>query len=104
MARWFLVLLLLWPVVGICQLGDDVRDAFERGDYATILRECRPLAEQGVAMAQYNLGQMYYEGQGVPQDQTEAVRWFRLASEQGHNEAERMLSDLTSLSTSESEK
>ncbi len=33
--------------------------AHERGDYATALREFRPLAEQGDAAAQYNLGQMY---------------------------------------------
>ncbi len=30
--------------------------AYERGDYATALREWRPLAEQGDAEAQYNLG------------------------------------------------
>ena len=38
------------------------------GDFATALREWRPLAEQGDAGAQFNLGLMYNEGQGVPQD------------------------------------
>jgi TPR repeat protein len=33
--------------------------AYEKGDYATALRVWRPLAEQGNAMAQYNLGVMY---------------------------------------------
>ena len=39
--------------------------AYKSGDYATALREWRPLAEQGNADAQYNLGVMYYNGKGV---------------------------------------
>ena len=31
-----------------------------------------------------NAGYMYYTGEGVPEDDTEAVRWFRLAADQGH--------------------
>ena len=44
----------------------------------------RALAEQGDAGAQYNLGVMLSDGRGAHQDYTEAVRWFRLAAEQGH--------------------
>ncbi len=51
--------------------------AYERGDYATALRELRPLAEQGHAPAQNILGVMYTEGQGVPQDDAEAAKLFR---------------------------
>ncbi len=61
--------------------------AFKRGDYAAALREWRPLAEQGVAEAQSNLGQMYKLGLGVAQDYAEAVVWYRRASDQGHVEA-----------------
>ena len=57
--------------------------AYQRGDYATALHFWRPLAERGVAQAQNNLGLMYANGQGVPQDDAEAVKWFRLAAEQG---------------------
>ncbi len=57
--------------------------AYERGDYATALREFRPLAEQGDAVAQNNLGVMYRRGEGVPQDYAEAVKWYRKAAEQG---------------------
>jgi len=42
--------------------------AYQRGDYATAVRLWRPPAEQGNAEAQYNLGVMYAEGDGVPQD------------------------------------
>ncbi len=59
---------------------DEGRAAFQRGDYATALREWRPLAEQGVAEAQYNLGVMYGNGEGVPQDEAQAYMWFKLAS------------------------
>ncbi len=37
----------------------------------------------GDAVAQYNLGVKYHEGQGVPQDYAEALKWYRKAAEQG---------------------
>ncbi len=40
----------------------------------------RARAEQGVAEAQYNLGLRYATGTGVPPDDAEAVRWWRLAA------------------------
>ena len=57
--------------------------AYNRGDYVAALEEWRPLAEQGNAKAQYNLGVMFDDGEGVPQDDAEAVRWYRRAAEQG---------------------
>lgn len=54
--------------------------AMERGHYATAIRAWRPLAEQGIAEAQNNLGHLYEEGLGVSQDYTEAMRWYRLAA------------------------
>ena len=63
---------------------DEAAAAYKRGDYATAVRELRPLAEQGDAKAQHNLGVMYERGQGVPQDYAEAVRWYRKAAEQGY--------------------
>lgn len=66
--------------------------ASERGDYAAALREWRPLAEQGDAKAQFDLGLMYKYGLGVERDYGEAVRWFRLAAGQGEVEAQRSLS------------
>ncbi len=62
--------------------------AYNQGDYATALREFRPLAEQGDAHAQFNLGVMYENGLGVPQDYAEAVKWYRKAAEQGNADAQ----------------
>ena len=70
-------------------------DAYKNKDYATALRELKPLAKnkgalslfyskEDVIIAQYNLGVMYDKGQGVPQDNKTAVKWYRLAAEQGN--------------------
>ncbi len=65
--------------------------AYLRGDYATALREYRPLAKQGNAEAQFFLGVMYEQGQGVPQDYAKAVKWYRKAAEQGYADAQHTL-------------
>ncbi|MGI9296864.1 MAG: trypsin-like peptidase domain-containing protein [Gammaproteobacteria bacterium] len=51
--------------------------------------ECtRSLAEAGIAEAQFNLGVLYDNGEGVAEDDREAARWFRLAAEQGNAKAQ----------------
>ena len=62
--------------------------AYNSGDYATALREWKPLAKQGNAVAQYNLGVMYDNGQGVSQDDKTAVKWYKLAAKQGDARAQ----------------
>ncbi len=57
--------------------------AVERGDYATARRLWTPLADQGIVGAQFNLGLMYYTGQGVPQNYAEAAKWYRRAANRG---------------------
>ena len=57
--------------------------AARAGDFVTALAEWKPLAEQGDAAAQLNLGFLYGSGQGVIEDDKEAAKWFRLAAEQG---------------------
>jgi len=58
-------------------------DAANRGDFATALREWRPLAEQGDASAQNNLGFMYVYGKGVLQNYVRAHMWFNIAASSG---------------------
>ena len=52
---------------------DDGQAAYNREDYAAAQRLWRPLAEQGVARAQNNLGVMYENGKGVRQVVNEAL-------------------------------
>ena len=59
----------------------------KRHDYATALRLIRPLAEQGDANAQYNLGVFYDNGLGVSQDRVRAYMWLSLAAMQGRESA-----------------
>jgi hypothetical protein len=44
-------------------------------------RWCRKAADQGHALAQNNLGTMFYEGRGVAQSGVEAARWYRKAAD-----------------------
>lgn len=54
----------------------------------------RDQAERGSAQAQYNLGVCYENGEGVEKDTSEAMKWYRIASEQGHKDAETALQKL----------
>ena len=61
--------------------------AFTDGNYATALKEWEPLAEQGRADAQNNLGVMYENGEGVPQDFIIGYMWLNLAGANGDTTA-----------------
>jgi TPR repeat protein len=69
-------------------------DASNHGDFATALREWRPLAEQGDALAQYNLGVLYRKGRGVSQDDVQARQWYEKAAAQGQAKAQYNLGTL----------
>ena len=56
-----------------------------------MLEAFKVAAEKGDAIAQFNLGLSYYHGNGVPQDNTQAVYWYREAAEQGHPDAKEIL-------------
>jgi TPR repeat protein len=62
--------------------------AAQLGDFETALAEWAPLAEQGDAETQYNLGAMYKYGNGVLENDKTAVKWYTLAAEQGHASAQ----------------
>ncbi len=68
--------------------------AYQNGDYAGALKEFKPLAEEGNAQAQYHIGWMYREGQGVPQDEVQMAQWIRKSADQGHAEAQHYLGEL----------
>jgi TPR repeat protein len=55
------------------------------------LKEIKKLAESGDADAQYFLGTKYDQGQGVSQNYSEAVKWYRKAADQGHADAQYLL-------------
>ena len=65
----------VWAALAAAQnFGDapNMRDAFADN-----------MPPEKLAEAQYSLGWMYANGKGVPRDDAEAVRWYRLAAEAG---------------------
>jgi cell division septation protein DedD len=63
-------------------------DAWNRGDYKAAVDEWRKAAIAGDPDAQFNLGQAYKLGRGVPVDLQMAESWYRKAALQGHAQAE----------------
>ena len=51
------------------------------------ISEVQKAAEQGDAMAQFNLGVMYNTGSGVAQDYKQSYAWFSSAAANGHSNA-----------------
>jgi TPR repeat protein len=92
MGRVFCVLLLVLtaaagtslPPVAAAESLEDAEFAYERGEYTQAARLFSPLAEQGVASAQFYLGLMHEKGRGVRQDYPTALMWFRKAAAQGY--------------------
>jgi TPR repeat protein len=61
---------------------DKGMEAYAKKDYAAALKELKPLAQQGDAKAQYNLGRIYSARKASSQDQKEAIIWYTKAAEQ----------------------
>ncbi|WP_052741705.1 tetratricopeptide repeat protein [Kiloniella litopenaei] len=70
---------------------DKGKTALIRGDYPAALTELTPLAEQGNATAQYYLGVMYKEGQGVAPDDELSHQWLTKSAVNGEAQAQMML-------------
>jgi TPR repeat protein len=63
-------------------------DRWMRGDYSGAVAQWRPLADAGNADAQFNLGQAYKLGRGVPANAGLAQSWYQKAARQGHEQAQ----------------
>ena len=68
-----------------------VGQLYKQKDFKAILAIIQPLAEQGDAIAQALLGEMYEKRLGVKQDDFEAVKWYRKAADQGNANAQFIL-------------
>jgi uncharacterized protein len=73
---------------------DDGYTAYQRGDYAAPMKYSRPLADQGIAEAQFAVGAMYEGGQGVSKDDAQALAWYRKAADQGNANAQAALASM----------
>lgn len=60
--------------------------AYQARDFQTAARLWYSQASTGDAIAQYNLGRLYAQGEGVPRDMAEAYKWFALSRAAGRSE------------------
>ena len=67
---------------------EDGHDAFDAKHYQEAYALWKPLAEQGDPDAQYNLGLLYMNGQGVEKNDRTALMWFTRAGQQGIADAQ----------------
>ena len=77
----------LSSTAALADYEDGVEAAFS-GDFDTAFKEFTIAAQEGLSLAQYNLGILYFTGQGVEQDFDEAFEWTKRAAEQGHLNAQ----------------
>src|SRR5260370_16457825 len=92
----FVVVLLILSVAAAVAADtlEDAVAAYRTADYAAALRIYRSMADQGLAIAQFNVGLMYDKGQGVSKDEVQAMKWYRLAADQRRSDAQYQLGHL----------
>ncbi len=61
---------------------------YHRGDHTVAMEIWRPLAERGDASAQYMVGYLYAQGEGVVSNSGKAIKWYRKAADQGDPDAQ----------------
>ena len=89
MKKLFLFLLLSLSYIGSAYA--DINDgwlAYQQGDFRAALKEFQVSAEKGDVIAQYAIGWMYDNGEGVSQDDSRAFDWYKKAAEQGYAQAQ----------------
>lgn len=67
---------------------DEASTAYQQGRYALAYKECKDAASQGDRNCQNFIGFLYANGRGVPQNDQQAVAWYRKAAEQGDASAQ----------------
>jgi len=86
--------LLAWLISGmfagsaLAKPCDDIKPTSAAHDYRAAVYPFRPLAEQGDSSAQFKLARIYLNGEGVPQDYSEALRWYCKSAEEGYAPAQ----------------
>jgi uncharacterized protein len=97
MRRSLVLVAALTAVAGASAWADPLRDGagyFQRADYQRALASWQPLAIQGNPVAQNDLGIMYLEGKGVPQNTSEALRFLSLSAAAGSSPGQNNLGGL----------
>ena len=87
----FLRLLTVFTLIAVFSAQANVGDAqraYEAEDYLSAFNLFSEAAESGDAKAQFFLGECYFNGQGVPQDFSLAIKWYTESAEQQFMQAQ----------------
>lgn len=86
MKKYLLVAIITFFTVTNALAGplEDAEAFRQNHDYQKALQLLKPLAEKGDPKAQYALGNMYRDGEGVTQNRDEALKWYNRAGDQGY--------------------
>lgn len=68
--------------------------AYQQGNYQLAYMHWLPLAKKGNKFAQFGIGNMYDQGQGMPQNHKKAFNWYLQSAKQGMTSAQTNLSRL----------
>ena len=82
MSRLLALLLLLLPLLATADDFNDAVAAYADANYEKAYQLWRPLAESGDAGAMFDLGVLYWEGQGIPRNRPLAIEWWQRATQQ----------------------
>ncbi len=85
---------MLFSVFTFSVQAKDYNDGFlaaEGGDFNSAVQQWGPLAEQGHAIAQFNLALLYHSGLGVDLDEAKAVSWYKKSASNGYYKAQEYL-------------
>jgi len=77
--------------INITASASNYNDGFiaaESGNYQSALQKWGPLAEQGHAIAQFNLALLYHSGSGISLDEQKAVEWYKKSAQNGYYKAQ----------------
>jgi TPR repeat protein len=90
-SKWLISALLIFSIAeSTSVLGsplDDALKALEAGNSPRAVETLVKLAQDGNSLAQFRLGSLYYHGEGIPEDETKAIYWWKKSAASGNVEA-----------------
>lgn len=84
--RYLIILLSL--MISQSVLANQCVDLIQKEDYYEASDVCKTLAQKGNSNAQFALGVMYYQGNGMMSDLAKAQKWIRKSAQQNHRQGQ----------------
>ncbi len=82
-----LLLCFVFPILSYADQLEDAKAAIQNEDFTKSYELLLPLGEENNAEAQFLLGTLYINGQGVEKDDTKGLSWIMKSARQGYDQA-----------------